>query len=138
MFKSLKGPFLVAFSLFHLVIYSQSKTVLLEPQKRRINQGDPLPSQNAFEIQVPVNEETGIIRINLFRGKDVSNVIDDALWVRPSKFTENLAEMPISVRLHNNSTYGFQVFIYDLLSDSERTALLAIVHRNLLNYLDAT
>ena len=138
MLKSLKGLFFLVFIFSNLQLSAQTKSVLLEPQKRRINQGDPLPSQTTFDIQVPVNDETGIIRINVFKGSRVSDVIDNAVWVRPQKFTESLAELPVSVRLRNNSAYGFEVTIYELLDDSERTALRDIVHQNLINYLDAT
>jgi len=138
MCKSFKGIFLFFLVFSSVTVFAQSKSVLLEPQKRRINQGEPLPAQSSFEIQVPVTEQTGIIKINVFKGSKSTDVLDNAIWVRPQRFTENLAELPVNMRFRNNSSYGFEVTIYDLLSDSERTSLQELIHQNLTNYLDAT
>ncbi|MEO6915853.1 MAG: hypothetical protein ABI151_09575 [Chitinophagaceae bacterium] len=138
MFKSLKGLIFFSFIFISATSFAQTKSVLLEPQKRRINQGEPLPSQTNFEIQVPVTEQTGIIKINVFKGSRSTDVLDNQVWVRPNNFRENLAELPVNVRFRNNSYYGFEVTIYELLSDSERTALREIIHQNLVNYLQAT
>jgi hypothetical protein len=36
----------------------REKTMILEPQNRKINQGNPLPIHSDFDIRVPVTEET--------------------------------------------------------------------------------
>lgn len=138
MFKSFKGLIFFSLLISSVTSFAQTKSVLLEPQKRRINQGEPLPSQTNLEIQVPVTEQTGIIKINVFKGSRSTEVLDHAIWVRPQNFTDNLAELPVNTRFRNNSSYGFEVMIYELLSDSERTSLSEITHQNLINYLDAT
>lgn len=131
---------LPVFSLFLFSVQqlqAQNKRVLLEPQNRRINQGEPLPPQSTFDIQVPVTSQTGIIRINIFKGNDSKNVLQRTYWARPVNFTGDFAELPVDLRLRNNSKYGFEVTIYSLLSDSERVALKQIVHQNITNYLRA-
>src|SRR5438874_980221 len=117
---------------------AQNKTVLLEPQNRKINQGEPLPTQTSFDIQVPVSPSTGIISINVFKGNDASDVIERTFWARPVNFKGEFAELPVDIKLRSNNRYGFGVTIYSLLSDSERTALRQIIHRNITNYLNAT
>jgi transposase-like protein len=138
MFNLLKSFALFILVFSQLSVVAQSKAVLLDPAKRNINQGNALPSQASFDIQVPVTEKTGIIKIKVFKGSTATSVVDEAAWTRPQRFNESLAELPVNVRLKTNNTYGFDVMIYDLLDDSERTSLQAIVHRNLTNYLDAT
>src|SRR5438874_1265198 len=90
-------------------VHAQKKSVLLEPQTRKINQGEPLPSQSSFDIQVPVGREIGIITINVFRGNKPSDVIEKTYWTRAVYFKGEVAELPLDVRLHNNSKYGFDV-----------------------------
>lgn len=138
MCKSLKGLFFFVLILSQVNLEAQNKQVLLDPSKRNINQGDPLPSQSSFNIQVPVTEMTGIVQVKVYKGSRSSDEIDASTWTRPQRFTESLADLPVNVRLKTNSTYGFEVTIYDLLDDSERTSLREIVHQNLRNYLDAT
>ena len=117
---------------------AQKKSILLEPQTRKINQGDPLPTQSNFDIQVPVSSQTGIIRVNVFKGNNSSDVIQTNVWTRPVNFTGEFAELPFDVRLKNNSKYGFDVLIYTLLSDTEKVALNELVHQGLINYLNAS
>lgn len=116
---------------------AQNKAVLLEPQKRKVNQGNPLPVQTSFDIQVPVGSNIGLIKINLFKGNQPADIIEKATWTRPAMFAGDLAEIPVDVKLRTNNRYGFDVKLYAILSDSERTALKEIIHRNLSNYLDA-
>ncbi|MEJ7767442.1 MAG: hypothetical protein WKF89_06505 [Chitinophagaceae bacterium] len=123
--------------LLLIQVQAQRKSVLLEPQTRKINQGDALPAQSNFYIQVPVSKETGIIKINVFKGGKTSDIIQRTYWARPVNFTGDFAELPVDVQLKNNSKYGFDVVIYSLLSDSERVALRGILHQNLSNYLNA-
>ncbi|MEJ7740637.1 MAG: hypothetical protein WKF97_24745 [Chitinophagaceae bacterium] len=118
-------------------VKAQRKTVLLEPQNRKINQGDPLPPQASFDIQIPVNRQTGIIKINIIKGSNTKEVIQRTFWVRPVNFTGEFAELPVDVRLRNNSKYGFDVTIYSILSDSEKVTLTQILHQNIINYLNA-
>lgn len=117
---------------------AQKKSILLEPQTRKINQGDPLPSQSSFDIQVPVGKEIGIIKLNVFRGNKSSDIIQRAYWTRPVNFRGDFAEIPVDVRLHNNSKYGFDVTLYALISDSEKNNLKEIIHQNISNYINAT
>src|SRR4028118_2185066 len=117
---------------------AQKKSILLEPQTRKINQGDPLPTQSNFDIQVPVSSQTGIIRVKVFKGNNSSDVIQSNVWTRPVNFTGDFAELPFDVRLKNNSKYGFDVMIYTLLSDTEKVALNELVHQGLMNYLNAS
>jgi hypothetical protein len=117
---------------------AQKKSILLEPQTRKINQGEPLPSQSSFDIQVPVGDDIGIIFINVFKGNKPGDVIQKTYWTRPVYFKGDLAELPVDIKLRNNSKYGFDVTLYALLSDSERTNLRNIVHQNISNYLSAT
>lgn len=123
-------------TLMHLS--AQNKTVLLEPQNRKINQGEPLPTQTSFDIQVPVNEATGIIMINVFKGNNTADVIERTFWARPVNFNGEFAQLPVDLKLRSNNRYGFGVTIYSLLSDTERTSLKEIVHHNITNYLNAT
>ncbi len=136
----MKNSLLLALSmlLFSHYLEAQNKMVLLEPQKRKINQGNPLPAQTPFDIQVPVGGDIGIIRINVFKGNHPSDVIEQTLWTRPARFTGDMAEIPVDVRLKSGSKYGFDVKMYAVLSDSEKVALKEILHRNLSNYLDAS
>ncbi|HZG23673.1 MAG TPA: hypothetical protein VEZ17_03785, partial [Chitinophagaceae bacterium] len=133
--------FLLGMSCLLLLISNlsaQKKSILLEPQTRKINQGDPLPTQSNFDIQVPVSSQTGIIRVNVFKGNNSSDVIQTNVWTRPVNFTGEFAELPFDVRLKNNSKYGFDVLIYTLLSDTEKVALNELVHQGLINYLNAS
>jgi hypothetical protein len=133
--------FLLGISCLLLLITSlpaQKKSILLEPQTRKINQGDPLPTQSNFDIQVPVGTETGMIRINVFKGNNTSDIIQQNIWTRPVNFIGDFAELPFDVRLKNNSKYGFDVVVYTLLSDTEKVALREIVHQSLNSYLDAS
>lgn len=123
---------------FFTSLHAQKQLVLLDPQQRAINQGEPLPPQTYFTIQVPVDMQTGIITINLFKGNKTSDLIQQNSWSRPVNFKGNIAEVPVNVKLRNNSQYGFEVLMYSMLSDTERTSLKEIVHQNLTNYLDAT
>ena len=119
-------------------LYAQKQLVLLDPQQRTINQSEPLPPQTYFTIQVPVDPHTGIITINLFKGNKTPDLIQQNSWSRPVNFKGNIAEIPVNVKLRNNSQYGFEVMMYSILSDSERISLKEIVHQNLTNYLNAT
>jgi len=134
--RTLTGFIFIFFSFTSL--YAQKQLVLLDPQQRAINQGEPLPPQTYFTIQVPVDMQTGIITINLFKGNKKSDLIQQNSWSRPVNFKGNIAEVPVNVKLRNNSQYGFEVLMYSMLSDSERTSLKEIVHQNLTNYLNAT
>jgi hypothetical protein len=118
-------------------LIAQKKSILLEPQTRKINQGDPLPSQSSFDIQVPVGKETGIISIKIFRGNNPADIIQHTYWARPMNFRGDFAELPADVKLRNNSKYGFDVTLYALLSDSESNTLREIVHQNISNYINA-
>ena len=126
--------------LFFTITYlnAQKKSILLEPQTRKINQGEPLPSQSSFDIQVPVGKETGIIMISVFKGNSASDIIQKTSWTRPVYFKGDFAELPVDVRLHNNSKYGFSVILYALLSDSEKNNLRELVHLNISNYINAS
>ncbi len=119
-------------------INAQKKSILLEPQTRKINQGDPLPSQSSFDIQVPVGKEIGIIKINVFRGNSPSDIIQRTNWTRPVNFKGDFAELPADVKLRNNSKYGFDVTLYALLGDSEKNNLKEIIHQNISNYINAS
>ena len=110
---------------------------MLEPQKRKINQGSPLPVQTPFTIQVPAGKNIGIIKINVFRGSRSDNTIEQTSWTRPVLFAGDFAELPVDIRLHSNTRYGFDVKMYALLSDSEKMVLKEIIHRNLSSYLNA-
>lgn len=125
-------------SLLGTELSAQNKTILLEPQTRKINQGSPLPSQSSFDIQVPVSKETGIIRINVFKGNKATDIIERALWTRPVDFTGDFAELPIDLKLRNSNKYGFDVSIFVLLTDTEKNNLKESIHQNLSNYLNAT
>ena len=120
------------------LLEAQNKPVLLEPQNRKINQGNPLPVQTPFDIQVPVSNNIGIVRINVFKGNQPNDVIEKTSWTRPVMFAGDFAELPVDIRLHSGSKYGFDVKMYALLSDSEKTTLKEIIHRNLSNYLNAS
>lgn len=137
MIRSLCGLFCMLTLIFSSV-QGQKKSVLLEPQKRKINQGNPLPPQSSFDIQVPVSNETGIIQINVFKGSNTRDVLQKTNWIRPVNFVGEMAELPVDVSLRNNSRYGFDVTIYAMLSDSERISLHDQVHKNISNYLNAT
>lgn len=123
---------------FSNYLAAQNKPVLLEPQKRKVNQGNPLPVQTSFDIQVPVAGNIGIIKINVFKGNQPSDIVEQTSWTRPAMFTGDFAEIPVDIKLRANTRYGFDVKMYAILSDSEKTALKEIIHRNLSNYLDAT
>ena len=117
---------------------AQKKSILLEPQTRKINQGEPLPTQSSFDIQVPVGKEIGIVMINVFRGNKTSDIIQKTYWTRPVYFKGDFAELPVDVRLRNNSKYGFDVTLYALLSDSEKSNLREQIHQNISNYINAS
>ncbi len=117
---------------------AQKKSILLEPQTRKINQGEPLPTQSSFDIQVPVGKEIGIVMINVFRGNKTSDIIQKTYWTRPVYFKGDFAELPVDVRLRNNSKYGFDVTLYALLSDSEKNNLREQIHQNISNYINAS
>ncbi len=136
MIRTITGFILIFFSFTSL--YAQKQLVLLDPQQRTINQSEPLPPQTYFTIQVPVDPHTGIITINLFKGNKTPDLIQQNSWSRPVNFKGNIAEIPVNVKLRNNSQYGFEVMMYSILSDSERISLKEIVHQNLTNYLNAT
>lgn len=125
--------------LFFAIAFAnaQKKSILLEPQTRKINQGEPLPSQSSFDIQVPVASGIGVIMINVFKGSSPSNIIEKTSWTRPGYFKGDFAELPVDLRLRNNSRYGFDVWLYSLLSDSEKTNLREYVQQNISNYLNA-
>lgn len=134
--RTITGFILIFF--FFTSLHAQKQLVLLDPQQRAINQGEPLPPQTYFTIQVPVDMQTGIITINLFKGNKTSDLIQQNSWSRPINFKGNIAEVPVNVKLRNNGQYGFEVLMYSILSDSERTSLKETVHQNLTNYLNAT
>ena len=119
-------------------LQAQDRLVLLEPQKRKINQGSPLPVQTPFTIQVPAGKNIGIIKVNVFKGSHPGNTIEPTSWTRPVLFDGDFAELPVNIRLRSNTRYGFDVKIYALLSDSEKLVLKEIIHRNLSSYLNAT
>ena len=123
---------------FSQYITAQDKLVLLEPQKRKINQGSPLPVQTPFTIQVPAGANMGIIKVNVFKGSRTDNVIERASWTRPAQFNGDFAELPVNIQMRSGTRYGFDVKMFALLSDSEKVALTEIIHRSLSNYLDAT
>lgn len=118
-------------------IYAQKKTILIEPQKRKINQDALLPAQTYFTIQVPVSSRTGIMLLNVYKGKTVSDKIESNSWTRPVQFSGEFAEIPVDLKLKSNSNYTFQLTIYNLLSDSERTNLRDILSASVVSYLDA-
>ncbi|MEO5995726.1 MAG: hypothetical protein ABIN89_03395 [Chitinophagaceae bacterium] len=125
--------------LFFAITFAnaQKKSILLEPQTRKINQGEPLPSQSSFDIQVPVGTGIGVIMINIFKGGRPSDIIEKTHWTRPVYFKGDFAELPVDLRLRNNSKYGFDVSLYSLLSDSEMNNLRGYVEQNISNYLNA-
>ena len=118
-------------------VTAQKRSVLVEPQKRKINQDAPLPAQAYFNIQVPVSSETGIVQVNIYKGKNTNDLFEQAYWVRPVNFAGDFAELPIDSKLKSNSNYSFQVTIYNQLGDSQRVRLHQLLHRHIDNYLDA-
>ncbi|MEO5685516.1 MAG: hypothetical protein ABIQ88_22910 [Chitinophagaceae bacterium] len=118
--------------------WAQKKSVLIEPQKRKINQDALLPAQTYFNLQVPVSSQTGIIQVDIYRGKSNSDLLEHSYWVRPVNFTGDFAELPVDLKLKSNSNYSFGVTIYSILSDSEKTQLHFIAQQHISNYLDAT
>lgn len=117
--------------------YSQRKTVVIDPQARRMNQGDLLPAQKYFDLQIPVSDEIGIIQVSIHRGRVNNNIIEKTSWARPINYRSNLAEIPVDIQLKSNSTYTFDVTMYSIISDSEKLNLQNIVHQNILNYLNS-
>ncbi|RYY31035.1 MAG: hypothetical protein EOO04_02755 [Chitinophagaceae bacterium] len=117
--------------------YGQRKTVVVDPDSRKMNQGNRLPAQTYFDIQVPVSDEIGIIQVNIHKGRNNDNLIEKASWSRPINFRSNLAEIPIDIQLKSNASYTFDMTIYSMLSDSESVHLRGIVHQNIRNYLNA-
>jgi hypothetical protein len=117
--------------------YGQRKTVVIDPDSRKMNQGNPLPAQNYFDLQVPVSDEIGIIQVNIHKGRNENNLIEKTSWSRPINFRSNLAEIPVDIELKSNTSYTFDVTIYSLLNDSEKLHLRGIVRQNISNYLNA-
>ncbi len=120
------------------LLFAQRKTILVETDTRKLNHGNLLPAQTYFDIQVPVNEQTGIVEIEIHRGRNNNNLVEKTTWIRPVNFTGNLAEVPVDIKLKSNSSYTFDIVIYSMLSDSEKVHLNKIIQQNIINYLNAT
>lgn len=116
---------------------AQRKTILIDPQTRKVNQGATLPALDYFDMQVPVSNETGIIKVNIYKGKTTGKLIEQSYWARPVNFMGNLAELPVSSKLSSNSAYTFEVVMYTMLSDSERVHLKDLIKSNINAYLNA-
>jgi hypothetical protein len=114
------------------------KSILIEPQKRKINQDVLLPAQAYFNMQVPVNNSTGRVEVNIYKGKTAGNLLEKTAWTRPVNFAGDMADLPVDTKLKSNSNYTFEVTVYNLLGDSERTHLRELLHQHITNYLDAT
>ncbi len=118
-------------------IYAQRKSVLIEPQSRKINQGNPLPSQTYFDLQIPVDSKTGVVTVDIYTGRVSGRAFEHSYWVRPVNFNGNLAELPVNSRLKSSNNYTFKVAIYAELDDAERSRLKELIEKNITNYLDA-
>ncbi len=123
--------------LSSLSIFGQRKTVVIDPDTRRMNQGNLLPAQSYFDLQVPVNDEVGIIQVEIHKGRNNDNLIEKTSWSRPINFRSNLAEIPVDIQLKSNTSYTFDLVIYSMLNDSDKVHLKGIVHQNVSNYLNA-
>ncbi|RYG04540.1 MAG: hypothetical protein EOO02_05905 [Chitinophagaceae bacterium] len=128
---------LCALSAMCISALAQRKTIVLDPDTRKMNQGNDLPAQNYFDVQVPVSDQIGIIYLSIHKGRTTDNLIEKTSWVRPINFKSNLAEIPVDIQLKSNSNYSFDLVMYTMLSDSERVHLKDIVHQNIMNYLNA-
>jgi hypothetical protein len=116
---------------------AQRKTVVIDPDTRKMNQGNLLPAQTYFDLQIPVNDEIGIIQVEIHKGRTNNNLIEKTSWTRPINFRSNLAEIPVDIKLKSNSNYTFDMVIYSLLSDSDRVHLKRVIDQNIINYLNA-
>jgi hypothetical protein len=117
--------------------YGQRKIVVIDPDSRKMNQGNALPAQTYFDLQVPVSNEIGIIQVQIHKGRSENNLVEKTSWSRPMNFRSNLAEIPVDIQLKSNTSYTFDVTIYSLLNDSDKVHLHAIVRQNISNYLNA-
>ncbi len=130
-------PMLTALILCAQISYAQKKVVVIDLDSRKMNQGNPLPAQSYFDLQVPVNDEVGIIQVDIHRGRSNNNLIEQTSWSRSINFRSNLAEIPVTIQLKSNTSYTFDITIFSLLTDSESAHLRGIVHQNISNYLNA-
>jgi len=116
---------------------AQRKTVVIDPDSRKMNQGNLLPAQTYFDLQIPVSDEIGIIQVEIHKGRTNNNLIEKTSWSRPINFRSNLAEIPVDIKLKSNSNYTFDLVIYAMLSDSDRVHLKDVIDQNIVNYLNA-
>ena len=135
----MRRPLALITLLFFIVsgTSAQRKTVVIDPDTRKMNQGNLLPAQTYFDVQVPVSEEIGIIQLAIHRGRTNNNLIEKTSWSRPVNFTSNLAEIPVDIKLKSNSNYTFDITIYSMLTDSERVHLKGMIDQTVVNYLNA-
>ncbi len=124
-------------TLFFSHLHAQQKSVLLESRTRQIAANELLPAQEPFNIRVPVGKNTAIIRIHVLKGNSTTDIVKNVYWIRPVDFSLDLAEIMVDAKLHGNSKYGFEVKIFNYLSDSEKIVLKETIHTHIQNYLDA-
>ena len=114
----------------------QFATVVYEPERRQLNEGQPLPAETRWMLSGPVSDKTELVELRIYDQPDRRRLLHTAQWIRTEWSGERRFLIPVDLKLQGNDSYTFELGFYQPVPEAAVKDLRSDLERYLSAYID--